>query len=160
MRAVVGGVFAAGEPDAFADWALGLSQRDVLRLVDVKLAGSGMMRAERVLERVREIVGDQRIEQLPILFTAVATDLLAHREVWLQRGPLDGAIRASIALPGVFTPVMLNGRLLADGLTEPVSVAPPLTIAADLTIAIALSGGRGVRGPAVHVSAEPGRLDH
>ncbi len=160
MGALVGGIFAAGQLEAFADWARGLQQRDVLRLVDPALRDPGVMRAERVLDRVRELVGDRRVEDLAVPFTAVATDLLAGREVWLQRGPVDVAIRASIALPGIFTPVMLNGRLLADGgLTEPLPVGPAAAIPADLMVAVSLSGERGRLASVAHEAAEPGRLD-
>jgi NTE family protein len=160
MGALVGGIFAAGKLEAFADWALSLHQRDVLRMADISLARSGVMRAERVLARVRELVGEQRIEDLAVPFTAVATDLLAGREVWFQRGPVDVAIRASIALPGIFTPVSLNGRLLADGgLMEPLPVAPAAASSADLTVAVSLSGERDVSAPAAHATADPGRLD-
>ena len=160
MGALLGGIFAAGKLEAFADWALSLHQRDVLRMADISLTGSGVMRAERVLARVRELVGEQRIEDLAVPFTAVATDLLAGREVWFQRGPVDVAIRASIALPGIFTPVSLNGRLLADGgLMEPLPVAPAAAIPADLTVAVSLSGEREVSAPAPHATADPGPLD-
>lgn len=162
MGALVGGIFAAGKLDEFAEWALGLSRRDVMQMVDVRLTGPGVMRAERVLQRVRELVGDQRIEDLPLPFTAVATDLLARREVWLQNGPLDIAIRASIAMPGLFTPVMLNGRLLADGgMMAPVPVAPTASVPTDLTVAISLGGEReGAAQSVVRESADPGPLDH
>ncbi|HWT94137.1 MAG TPA: patatin-like phospholipase family protein [Solirubrobacteraceae bacterium] len=165
MGALVGGVHAAGELDAFADWALSLTQRDVLRLLDVAIKAPGVIRAERVLARVRDLVGDRRIEDLDIPYTAVATDLLARREVWFQRGPLDQAIRASIALPGIFTPVMLNGQLLADGgLMDPLPVAPTAAVPSDATIAISLGGERegadaGPAGGAVSETTEPRPMD-
>lgn len=86
MGALVGGLYAAGKLDEFAEWALGLSRRDVLRLVDVSVAGPGLARAERVMSTIRELVGDARIEDLAVPFTAVGTDLFDHREVWFQRG--------------------------------------------------------------------------
>jgi NTE family protein len=81
MGAIVGGAFAAGQLDGFTDWVLGLSQSAVLRQVDPTLTRAGVIRAERVLARMAEFVGDRRIEDLPIRFTAVAVDLLAGREV-------------------------------------------------------------------------------
>lgn len=161
MGALVGGLYAADKLDDFAEWALTLDRRGVLRLVDVSVKGPGLARAERVMDRIRELVGKQRIEELAVPFTAVATDLADHREVWFQRGPLDVAIRASIALPGIFTPVMLNGRLLADGgLVEPLPVAPTAAIPADLTVAVALSGPRANNDRAsVTASSDPGPLD-
>ena len=143
MGAVVGGLHAAGSLPVYADWTRTLTQRDVLRLLDPSFRAPGAFRGEKILARVGELLGDVLIEDLPIPYTAVATDLLSRREVWFQRGPVVTAIRASIALPGVFTPVMVNGRLLADGgLLNPVPVAPATSAAADLTVAVSLGGRR------------------
>jgi NTE family protein len=143
MGALVGGVWAAGKLEEFRDWALDLTGAEVLRMLDVSFRAPGAMRADRVLARVHELVGDEPIEDLAVPFTAVATDLLSRREVWLQRGPVHTAIRASIALPGIFTPVMLNGRLLADGgLMNPIPVTPMAALDADLTIAVSAGGER------------------
>lgn len=143
MGALVGGVWAAGKLAEFEEWARSLTRPDVLRMLDVSLRAPGAMRAEKVLEHVQELVGDQLIENLRAPFTAVATDLLSRREVWLQRGRLDVAIRASIALPGIFTPVMLNGRLLADGgLMDPIPVSPMAALDVDLTIGVSAGGER------------------
>ena len=141
MGALVGGLYAAGRLDEYAEWAGGLSQRDLFRLLDPSLRAPGAIRGEKILARVSDLLAGAVIEDLPIPFTAVATDLLARKEVWFQRGPVDVAIRASIALPGVFTPVMLNGRLLADGgLMNPVPIAPTTSSRADLTVAVSLAG--------------------
>jgi NTE family protein len=143
MGALVGGLYAAGKLDGYTEWVSGLTQFDVLRLLDVSLSAPGVIRAEKVFARVRELVGGALIEDLPVPFTAVATDLLARRAVWFQRGPLDVAVRASSAMPGVFAPVMLNGRLLVDGgLMDPVPIAPTASALVDVTIAIDLGGGR------------------
>ena len=141
MGAVVGGLYAAGALDEYTAWVRTLRQRDVVRLLDLKLSAPGAIRAEKILARVRELLGGARIEDLPIPYTAVATDLYARKEVWFQRGPVDAAIRASIAIPGVITPVMLNGRLLADGgITNPVPIAPTASAQADLTVGVSLGG--------------------
>ncbi len=100
MGALVGGLQAAGKLDDFADWARALTQRAVLRLLDPAITAAGALRADKILDAVRDILGDATIEELPIPYTAVATDLLSGRSVWLQRGPVDAAIRASIAIPG------------------------------------------------------------
>lgn len=142
MGALVGGLHAAGKLDEFADWARTLTQRAVLRLLDPSITAAGILRAEKILDAVRDIIGDATIEGLPIPYTAVATDLIAGRSVWLQRGPLDSAIRASIAIPGVIAPHVLNGRLLGDGgILDPLPMAPIAAVNADLTIAVSLSGG-------------------
>ena len=141
MGAVTGGLFAAGGLDAYADWVRGLTHRDVLRLYDPSPRAPGAIRAEKIFARVAIILGDARIEDLPIPFTAVATDLETGEERWLQEGPVDVAIRASAALPGFMTPVVLDGRLLADGgLTNPVPIAPTVAAGADLTVAVVVSG--------------------
>lgn len=142
MGALVGGLHAAGKLDEFAEWARTLTQRAVLRLLDPSISAAGILRAEKILDAVRDIIGDATIEGLPIPYTAVATDLIAGKSVWLQRGPLDSAIRASIAIPGVIAPHVLNGRLLGDGgILDPLPMAPIAAVNADLTIAVSLSGG-------------------
>ncbi len=141
MGAVVGGVQAAGRLGELADWAKSLTQRTILRLLDPSITAAGVLRAEKILDAVRDILGPVTIEQLPIPFTAVATDLLAGKPVWFQRGPLDEAIRASIAIPGVIAPHEVDGRLLADGgILDPLPMAPIAAVNADLTIAVSLNG--------------------
>jgi NTE family protein len=146
MGALVGGLYAAGVLDDYTEWVRNLKQREILRLLDPKWSAGGAIAANRIFAEVEELIGDQLIETLPMAFTAVATDLRARREVWFQRGPLLSAIRASIAIPGVITPVVMNGRLLADGgLMNPVPIEPTAAAAADLTIAISLQGDRSAR---------------
>jgi NTE family protein len=141
MGALVGGLQAAGKLDEFADWARSLTQGAVLRLLDPSITASGVLRATKILDAVRDILGEVRIEELPIPYTAVSTDLIAGRTVWLQRGPVDAAIRASIAIPGVIAPHVLDGRLLADGgILEPLPMAPIAAVNADLTIGVSLAG--------------------
>jgi NTE family protein len=141
MGALVGGLQAAERLDEFADWARSLTQRAILRLLDPSISAAGVLRAGKILDAVRDILGTATIEQLPIPYTAVATDLLAGKSVWLQRGPVDEAIRASIAIPGVIAPYVVDGRLLADGgILDPLPMAPIAAVNADLTIAVSLSG--------------------
>jgi NTE family protein len=153
MGALVGGLYAAGVLEEYTTWARTLTSSGVVRLLDPKWASGGAIGAGRIFAEVERIVGERVIEELPIPFTAVATDLRARREVWFQRGPLVSAIRASIAIPGVITPVVMNGRLLADGgLMNPVPIEPTAASAADLTVAISLSGERGA-----HEASSPAR---
>ncbi|KUI19088.1 esterase [Mycobacterium lehmannii] len=141
MGALVGGLHGAGKLDEFSDWAKSLTQGAVLRLLDPSITAAGVLRATKILDAVRDILGEVRIEDLPIPYTAVATDLIAGKSVWLQRGPVDAAIRASIAIPGVIAPHVLDGRLLADGgILEPLPMAPIAAVNADLTIAVSLAG--------------------
>ncbi len=139
MGALVGGLHCAGRLDDYVDWITGLSQLDVVRMMDVSLSKAGVIGAERILTRVREILGDVRIEDLDTPFTAVATDLTAGRAVWFQRGPLVDAIRASIAIPGVITPHEVDGRLLGDGgILDPLPVAPTSGVASDVTLGVVI----------------------
>jgi NTE family protein len=141
MGALVGGLQAAGRLDEFANWAKSLTQRAVLRLLDPSISAAGVLRAEKILDAVRDILGEVTIEELPIPYTAVSTDLLSGKSVLLQRGPVDAAIRASIAIPGVITPHVFDGRLLADGgILDPLPMAPIAAVNADLTIAVSLAG--------------------
>jgi NTE family protein len=141
MGALVGGLQAAGKLDELAEWAKSLTQRAVLRLLDPSITSAGVLRAEKILDAVRDILGEVTIEELPIPYTAVSTDLIVGKSVWLQRGPVDAAIRASIAIPGVIAPHVLDGRLLADGgILDPLPMAPIAGVNADLTIAVSLAG--------------------
>lgn len=163
MGALVGGLQAAGRLDDFAEWAESLTQGAVLRLLDPSFTAAGVLRAGKILDVVRDILGDIDIEQLPIPYTAVATDLIAGKSVWLQRGPVDTAIRASIAIPGVIAPHVVDGRLLADGgILDPLPMAPLCAVNADLTLAVSLSGGDpATAGPASEDAerSAPGRLN-
>ncbi|MCS5562866.1 patatin-like phospholipase family protein [Marinobacter qingdaonensis] len=141
MGALIGGMFAAGKMQEYKDWVTGLGQFDVLKLLDVTFNSVGAIRGEKIFSVVREMLGDIRIENLPLAYTAVATDLLAHKEIWFQEGPLDQAIRASVAIPSVVTPLVLNGRVLVDGaLLNPLPIIPTISSHADIIVAVNLSG--------------------
>ena len=141
MGALVGGIYAAGKLEVYAEWVLALERMHVLRLLDPTIGRSGIFKGERIISVLRDLIGDCDIGELPISFTAVATDLDSGEEVWLRSGKLFDAIRASMATPLVFTPVRHGDRTLLDGaLVNPVPVAPTLDDATDLTIAVDLSG--------------------
>ncbi len=141
IGALIGGLEATGTLQEYTDWATSLNQRDVLRLLDASPFGAGAIKLERVLARMSDMLGGARIEDLPIPYTAVATDLGARREVWFTSGPVDVAIRASVAIPGVITPIMVNGRLLVDGgVLNPVPIEPVMGEDVDFTLAVSLSG--------------------
>jgi NTE family protein len=140
MGALVGGIHAAGKLDAYRDWADRLVRNDVLRLLDVTFGASGLIRGDRVIGTLKELVGDHRIEGLPIPYVAVATDLATQREVWFQQGPLFDAIRASIAIPMVFTPHEVKGRELVDGgLLAPLPLAATRGFHCDYVVAVDLN---------------------
>lgn len=141
IGALVGGLYAAGKLDDYARWVCGLSRADVWGLLDFSFTRRGLFEGERLMKRLADLLGDARIEDLPIPFTAVASDLERRQEVWLDRGPLFEAIRASIAIPGLFTPVERDGRLLVDGgLLSPLPVVPMLQHDAPCAIAVSLNG--------------------
>ena len=141
MGALVGGIYAAGKLEAYADWVLALERMAVIRLLDLSFDRAGLFKGERIMTVLRALIGDHLIQDLPISYTAVATDLESGKEVWLREGKLFDAIRASIATPLVFTPFVMRGRVLLDGsLVNPIPIAPTLNDDTDLTIAVSLSG--------------------
>ncbi|MDH3526568.1 MAG: patatin-like phospholipase family protein [Gammaproteobacteria bacterium] len=141
MGALIGGIYAAGQLQAYTEWVLALERRDVLQLLDLSFASSGLFKGERVIQTLRNLIGEHDIEDLPVSFTAVATDLDTEKEIWLSKGPLFDALRASIAIPTLFTPFRYKGRRLVDGgLVNPLPIAPTLRDITDLTIAVNLSG--------------------
>lgn len=141
MGAIIGGMYAADQFASYRDWLLALTHRDVLRMLDPALRAPGLIGAEKIMSRVRELVGEREIEDLRIPFTATATELLTGQEVWFQRGSLADAIRASIAIPSVITPVIDGERVLVDGgLVDLVPVMPLASIQADLIVAVSVIG--------------------
>ncbi len=145
MGALIGGIHAAGRLDAYEEWVCSLDQSDVLAMVDWSFSGGGLIRGRKIIDKLAELIGCHDIEDLETEFTAVAVDLDQGREVWLDRGPLFDAIRASIAIPGVFTPHEYRGRTLIDGgILNPVPIAPTLRAINDLVIVV------DVNAPAVH----------
>lgn len=143
MGALVGGVYAMGKLPDYKDWVCALERTDVLKLLDFSFGSSGLIKGDRIIDALRAVIGDQKIEDLPIAFTAVATDLDARREVWLGKGSLFDAIRASIAVPTILTPSRLHGRTLVDGgLLNPVPIGPTLRDQTELTFAVDLAGRR------------------
>lgn len=141
MGAVVGGIYAAGKLDEYEKWVCAIDRVDLLSLLDFSWQKSGLVKGEKIINALRELVGDRAIEDLPLPFTAVATDFEAEREVWMQSGSLFEAIRASMSLPLFFTPSVRNGRRLIDGgVLNPVPIAPTFSDNNDLTIAVNVSG--------------------
>jgi len=157
--AVVGAAYAAGRLDAFEAWARQLDRRQVLGLLDVSMSG-GALRGRRMIDQVGTLLPEAaRIEELGLPFAAVATDLESGREVWLQHGVLLDAIHASCALPGVISPVRIEGRWLVDGgIVNPVPVALCRALGADSVIAVDLNASlltrrfRGETEPEAHGS--------
>ncbi|MCO4756392.1 MAG: patatin-like phospholipase family protein [Oceanospirillaceae bacterium] len=139
MGALVGGVYAAGGLEAYKEWVVGLTKFEIFRLLDVTLT-RGAIRGERLFQRLNDMVGDPAIEDLPLTYTAVATDIARQKEVWFQSGSLQTAMRASISVPGFFTPYVHENRVLVDGgVLNPLPIIPTVAAHADLIIAVDLN---------------------
>ncbi len=142
IGALVGAAYAAEELDGLENWLRGLSFANVLSFMDVRMNG-GMIKGERLMEFFRRRFIDRPIEKLAIPFAAVATSLDTGTEVWLREGSTIDAVRASIALPALFTPVVHDGRILVDGgLVNPVPVSLARAMGADIVIAVDLNSNR------------------
>ena len=139
--ALVGGACAAGKLAELRDWMLRTSRTGMLRLLDPGFGRPALFTGDRLVRALREVVGEPRIEDLPIDFTAVAVDLARQREVWLRRGDMWDAVRASFAIPGVFTPFELHGRELVDGgLLAPLPITATRLCDAHRLIAVDMHG--------------------
>ena len=150
IGAVVGGCFAAGKLAPLEDFARSLTKRRIMGLLDFHLAGSGLIGGDRLRRILDTDLGAMTIEDLPLRFATVATELSTGHELWLTRGPLVQALRASYALPGVFDPVRIGGRWLMDGaLVNPVPVTVARALGADLVICINLNAEIKLRGGTV-----------
>ncbi|WP_319501058.1 patatin-like phospholipase family protein [uncultured Draconibacterium sp.] len=115
MGALVGGIYAAGKLTEFKEWAISLDRHDMFRMVDFSFGGNGLIKGEKVLSKIQEFIPDALIEDLPIPFSATAVDLKHREEVVFTKGSLFSAIRASISIPSVFTPITSENAVLVDG---------------------------------------------
>ena len=139
--ALIGGIYAAGKLDEFEQWVRAITKLDILTLLDLSWSRSGLVQGDKIINTLVDLVGDQTIEDLPIPFTAVATDISSEKEVWINSGRLFDAIRASISLPLFFTPYDYKGvKLIDGGVLNPVPIAPTFSDDTDITIAVNLGG--------------------
>ena len=147
IGAVVGGCYAARQIDSLESWARSLNVRSILSYLDISLSGSGLIGGGHLATKLSDALADSRIDGLPIRFAAIATEFNTGHEIWLTRGRLTDALRASYALPGIFPPVLIGGRWLVDGaLVNPVPVSAARALGARLVIAVNLNSdlfGRG-----------------
>jgi NTE family protein len=141
MGALIGGVYAAGKLDEFEHWIRAITKVDIVTLLDLSWGKDGLVKGDKIINTLVELVGDKTIEELPITFTAVAADVKNEKEVWINSGRLFDAIRASISLPLFFTPVNYKDDYLIDGgVLNPVPIAPTFNDETDITIAVNLGG--------------------
>lgn len=137
MGALVGGVYASGRLAALRDWALAADRRIVTSLVDVAFMAGGLIDGVRIVEWLGKLEIAKAIEDLDMPYGAVATDVSTGREMWLRSGALDRAIRASIAMPGIFSPIQIDDVWMVDGgLVNPVPVSLCRAMGADFVIAV------------------------
>lgn len=140
VGALVGGCYLAGKLDDLESWALSLNKRKIIGYLDMRLRSGGLIGGEKLVKEMRHYLGYPMIETFPIPYAAMTTDLSTGHEVWLQKGDLVEAMRASFSLPGIFPPVHYEGRWLADGaLVNPLPVAVCRALGADMVIAINLN---------------------
>ena len=163
IGSLVGAAYAAGELDELEAWVKSLTWQTVVGLLDFTIT-AGLIKGIRLIDFFRSHFSDNEIEELQKPFGAVATELATGREIWLREGKVLDAVRASIALPGLFTPVQRNGRLIVDGgLVNPVPVSLARAMGADIVIAVDLSAdlmGRKLRKPlpAATPPRKPGKV--
>lgn len=138
IGALVGAAYADGDLDALERWVTGLRWQDVVSLLDPGFSG-GLIKGDKLIAFFERHFVDKDFAALPVPFACVATELATGREIWLKEGSVAAAVRASIALPGLFTPVSLEGRLLVDGgLVNPVPVSLCRALGAEIVIAVDL----------------------
>ena len=141
MGALIGGIYAAGKLDEFELWVRSITKVDMVALLDLAWEKSGLFRGDKLINTLIELVGEQLIEDLPISYSAVATDIKGQKEIWIKSGSLFEAIRASISIPLLFTPYKYKGVDLVDGgVLNPVPIAPTFGDETDMTIAVNLGG--------------------
>jgi NTE family protein len=140
VGALTGGCYLAGKIDALEDWARSLNKMKIVSYLDMRLRSGGLIGGNRLVEEMRKHIGFVKIEDFGVPYAAVTTDLVTGHEIWLQRGDLVEAMRASFSLPGIFPPVKMDGRWLADGaLVSPLPVAACRALGADMVIAVNLN---------------------
>ena len=140
IGAVVGGAYAAGHLDTLEEWARSLQPRNILGYLDIRLNGSGLIGGEKLASQLEAAIGPTLIEDLPLKFATVATEVRTGHEIWLTHGRMVDAMRASYALPGIFSPVLVGDRWLVDGaLVNPVPVSAARALGAEIVIAANLS---------------------
>ena len=140
IGAVVGGAYASGHLDTLETWARSLQPRNILSYLDIRLNGSGLIGGAKLAAEIEAAMGQSLIEDLPVKFATVATEVRTGHEIWLTHGPIVDAMRASYALPGIFSPVLVGDRWLVDGaLVNPVPVSAARAMGAEIVIAANLS---------------------
>lgn len=143
IGAMVGAAHAVGTAAELEHLARSLTRRDLIRLLDVRLSAGGLLGGEKLMRLLHEILGGAAIEDLPVRFAATATNIRTGEEIWLESGPLAERIRASIAFPGILSPMAYGSEHLVDGgLVNPVPVSLCRALGADIVIAVNINSNR------------------
>lgn len=141
IGAIIGGIYLSGKLKDYQDWAESLDKFHVLKLLDMAVLMGGYIRGDRYFQVIESLIGDQKIETLPLPFTAVGVDILSQKEFWFQKGSLLQAMRASSAVPSIVAPVEIGGRVYVDGgVLNPLPIIPTVSAGADYIIAVDLNG--------------------
>ena len=141
IGALIGGIYAAGKLEEYERWVRAIRKVDIVTLLDLSWGKSGLVKGDKIINTLIDLVGEQLIEDLPIQYTAIATDVKGQKEIWIKSGRLFDAIRASISIPLLFTPFKHRGVDLIDGgVLNPVPVAPTIGDDTDMTLAVNLGG--------------------
>ncbi|HXI06954.1 MAG: patatin-like phospholipase family protein [Bradyrhizobium sp.] len=156
IGAVVGAAYAAGALDKLEEWARGLQPRNIFGYLDIRLNGSGLIGGSRLAAELEASIGPTLIEEMPVKFATVATEVRTGHEIWLTQGRLVDAVRASYALPGIFSPVLVGDRWLVDGaLVNPVPVSAARAFGAEIVIAANVSSDVFAHGTTVYAHGGP-----
>src|SRR6202166_2429506 len=151
IGAVIGGAYAAGHLDTLEEWARSLQPRNILSYLDIRLNGSGLIGGDKLASHLEAAIGPTLIEDLPVKFATVATEVRTGHEIWLTHGRMVEAMRASYALPGIFSPVLVGDRWLVDGaLVNPVPVSAARAFGAEIVIAANLSSDIFAHGTTIY----------
>lgn len=141
IGAVIGGIYAAGKLNEYEQWVRSITKVDIVTLLDLSWEKSGLVKGDKLINTLINLVGEKLIEELTISYTAVATDIKNRKEIWIKSGSIFDAMRASFAIPLLFTPFRYKGVDLVDGgILDPVPIAPTFGDETDMTIAVNLGG--------------------
>ncbi|MCD6112948.1 MAG: patatin-like phospholipase family protein [Bacteroidales bacterium] len=155
MGALIGGIYAAGKLKEYKEWISGLKKIDVLKMFDFTLSKYGLVKGNKVFKEMEKIVPNINIEDMDITFTAIATDILKRKEMIFNSGKLFDAIRASIAIPSVFTPLIINNSQLVDGgVVNPIPINRVKRTPGDIIVAVNVGANIPIEYPKISHSEQ------
>ncbi len=142
MGALIGGIYAVGKLEEFKQWMLKVNRTKIFKLIDFSFSTQGLVKGERIFNEIKEFITDVNIEDLPIKYTATAFDIANGREVVFDKGSLYNAIRASISIPTIFTPLTLGDSVFIDGgVVNNIPINTAKRVQNDIVIAVNVNAG-------------------